>query len=184
MIISVKDSRNNFLLWLLGPTSSGKTTLAQAFTERMLNRNIPILHFDGDEIRDIFGTSLSFKKEDRMMVVKTLVHFSNKTVNSSINVVVSALTAHQCARDYIIENCHNLILGYVECSIDVCSQRDPKGIYKKAMNGEISTLIGVNTPYLPPKKIDFVVNTEHNDVKTSLNIIEKYLIKRGINYKL
>lgn len=173
-------SANKFVLWLMGPTSSGKTSIAHAFYEKMIaERNIPILHYDGDEIRDMFGASLGFEKNDRMKVVKTLVHFANKSVRAGIPALVSALTANHDAREYIAHNVDNLIVGYIQCSIETCIRRDPKGLYQKALKGEIDTLPGVNTLYLPPDKFDFIINTEDSDTQQSVDIIENYLRERG-----
>ena len=103
--------------------------------EILTKNNLLILHYDGDEIRDFFGRNFGFTEENRGMVVKTLVHLAEKANNAGINVIVSALTAHQTARQYTQERLSNLIVTYVDCPIEVCAERDPKGLYKKAKNG-------------------------------------------------
>lgn len=162
------------VLWLMGPTSSGKTTLATKFVERQRNKGIPVIHFDGDEVRDFFGDSLGFAGEDRLRVVKTLVHLVNKAAEAGVHVVVSALTANDDARRYVAANIANLSIGYVECSIDVCASRDPKGLYARAKNGEIATLVGFNSTYLPPEHPDIILNTENSDVESVVHQIEEY----------
>ena len=92
----------------MGPTSSGKTTLARLFYQRLLFASDFTLHFDGDEVRDTFGSNLGFSKKDRLLVVKTLVYASNKGLEAGANVVVSALTAFEDARLYIKKNVHKL----------------------------------------------------------------------------
>jgi adenylylsulfate kinase len=88
---------------------------------------------------------------------------------------VSALTAHQSARDYIEDKLPNLQIGYVKCSIETCSARDPKGLYAKAKNGEIATLIGYNTKYIPPTNPDIVLDTEIFGVEENTLKLLKYL---------
>ena len=107
-----------YLLWLLGPTSSGKTTIAKAFLEHLRAKGEFVIHYDGDEVRNLFGSSLGFSKDERLKVVKTLVLLANKAVDAGVNVIVSALTAHENARNYLYNNAKNLIVAYVECSIE------------------------------------------------------------------
>ena len=82
-----------FVLWLLGPTSSGKTTIANDLLVSLRNKRTPVIHYDGDEIRDLFGETISFSAEDRHKVVSTIVHLANKASDAGLNVIVSALTA-------------------------------------------------------------------------------------------
>ena len=149
-----------FTLWLMGPTSGGKTTLAHHLCRRLLEKNISALNYDGDEVRDFFGGTLGFAPADRLRVVSTLTHLANKATASGINVVVSALTASDDARRLVHASVSNLIVGYVKCPIEVCAQRDPKGLYAKARDGESDTLIGVNSDYLPPENPDIIIETK------------------------
>lgn len=155
------------VLWIMGPTASGKTTVGREVAKILLEKGIPVIHYDGDEVRKFFGPNFGFAKEDRLRVVKTLSHLANKALESELNVVVSALTANDDARSYIMANVQNMILIYLDCSLDKCIERDYKGLYKKAMNGEIQTLAGVNTPYQPLVNPDIVINTEKMTVENS-----------------
>ncbi len=148
------------VLWLLGPTSAGKTTLATRVVADLRTNGIPAILFDGDEVRDFFGDELGFGADSRLRVVSILVHLANKAADAGLNVVVAALTAGQDARAYVRENVRNLTIGYVACSIQGCAQRDPKGLYRKAMRGEIDTLIGYNSAYQPPESPDLILDTE------------------------
>lgn len=153
-------SGSGTVLWLLGPTSAGKTTLAMRIVADLRKHGISAIHFDGDEIRAFFGADLGFGAECRLRVVSTLVHLANKAAGAGLHVVVSALTAGEDARAYVRANVRALTLAYVACSIQTCARRDPKGLYRKAMSGEIDTLIGYNTEYRPPEDPDLVLDTE------------------------
>jgi adenylylsulfate kinase len=153
-------SQSGSVLWLLGPTSSGKTTLATAVVASLREHGIPAIFYDGDEVRDLFGSDLGFSADNRLRVVSVLTHLANKAAEAGLHVVVAALTAGQEARDYVRNNVKNLKIGYIACSIDACAQRDPKGLYKKAIRGEIDTLIGYNSEYRPPDCPDLVLETE------------------------
>lgn len=153
-----------FVLWIMGPTSSGKTTIARRVVEILRERGILVIDYDGDEVRDFFGPMLGFEKEDRLRVVRTIGQLANKAVNSGINVVVSALTANDDARAYVKGNVKNVILVYLDCSIEKCIERDTKGLYRKALGGEIATVIGINAAYKPFEGSDITINTENMSV--------------------
>lgn len=164
------------VLWLLGPTSAGKTTLATRVVADLRKNGIPAILFDGDEVRDFFGDGLGFSPDSRLRVVSILVHLANKAADAGLNVVVAALTAGHDTRTYVRENVKNLTIGYVACSIQGCAQRDPKGLYRKAMRGEIDTLIGYNSAYQPPDSPDLVLDTEsHSLDELAARIVASYV---------
>jgi len=168
-----------FVLWLLGPTSAGKTTIATELSMSLRMKNIPVIHYDGDEVRNFFGDCLGFSAEERLRVVNTIVYLATKSVDAGLNVVVSALTANQNARKLVRDSFKQLVVGYVKCSIEECIQRDPKGLYGKAEKGEIDTVIGYNDEYSVPKDADIVLNTELFTSKEITFQLETFLIKNG-----
>ena len=159
----------------MGPTSSGKTTLAELLNARLLNDGVSTLHFEGDEVRDFFGENHGFTQTDRLRVVSTLVHLTNKATIAGVNVIVSALTANENARQLVKNTVSNLIVGNVRCPIETCAERDPKGLYAKAQNGEIDTLIGVNSEYRPPESPDITLETEARSPEQVVDDIIEFL---------
>lgn len=168
-----------FTLWLMGPTSSGKTTLAELLSARLHDESVTTLHYDGDEIRDWFGENHGFTPADRLRVVGTLVDLANKATAAGINVIVSALTANEGARKLVHEKVSGLVVGYVKCSIEVCAERDPKGLYAMAQNGEIETLIGINSEYHPPENPDLTIDTVALSPDQAIDSIVAYLHQAG-----
>jgi adenylylsulfate kinase len=164
-----------YTLWLMGPTSSGKSTIAESFAKTLQQENHSILHYDGDEIRDLFGKDFGFNEGNRGRVVETLSHLAKKANNAGIDVIVSALTAHQSARAYIKDQLPNLLIGYVKCPIEVCAERDPKGLYEKARNGEIDTLIGYNSEYIAPGSPDIILDTLSSNIEDNVQQLIKFL---------
>ncbi len=148
------------VIWLMGPTSSGKTTLAEYFVQQWRAQGRVVIHYDGDEIRNFFGSSHGFAEKDRLQVVRTLTKLANKAAAAGVLCVVSALTAHPDAREHVRSTISSLLLGYIRCSIDECARRDPKGLYAQAKKGEINTLIGWNKRYEPPENPDIILDTE------------------------
>jgi adenylylsulfate kinase len=166
-------------LWILGPTSSGKSTIAEIVCRLWRQEGAAVLHFDGDELRDLFGAGLSFDPEDRLKVVKSLVHFANKCADAGVCAVVSALTANPDAREYVFANTRNLVVCSLQCSIEACAERDPKQLYEKARRGEIQTLIGYNAPYMPPARADMCIDSEGGSPEEAAAMILRLLRQRS-----
>ena len=95
-------------IWLMGPTSSGKTTISKKLVDFLHKSNFLIVHYDGDEIRNLFGEGFNFTEKNRFLVIKTLVYLANKANQSGIPAIISALTAHKNAREYVKANIKNL----------------------------------------------------------------------------
>lgn len=164
-----------FALWLLGPTSGGKTTVAEKLTEHLRTKGVTVLHYDGDEVRNFFGENHGFEPSDRMRVVSTLIHLANKATESGTNVIISALTANEDARRRVLSDVSGLITGYIKCPIKVCAARDPKGLYARARSGEIDTLIGLNSEYRAPQNPDIVIDTDSLSPEEAVNALIEHL---------
>lgn len=173
-----KTDKRPVALWLLGPTSSGKTTISTDFVKQIRSENIPVIHYDGDEVRDFFGPDHGFDPSDRLRVVKTLVHLANKARDAGLNVIVSALTANSDARSYVYDHLKNAFFVHIACPKDICASRDPKGLYRKAKNGEIDTLIGFNTEYVPPEHPDLTIDTASCSVKRSAGLLRDFFFSK------
>lgn len=174
------QAKKGIIFWLLGLTSSGKTSVAKRIVEKLDKSGIKLVHYDGDEVRDMFGSEFGFSADDRLRVVKNLVYLANKSASQGFNAIVSALTAYEDARKYVRENIEKLVMIFLECSKEEAARRDPKGLYRKAKNSEIKTLIGFNTTYKIPECVDLTVNTEKNSVEKSADKIIDFMIKKNL----
>jgi len=169
------------VFWMMGPTSAGKTTLANALATRIQETySIPVVHWDGDQIRDLFGDQIDFSSESRGLVVRTLVTNAKTTSRSGVCTIVSALTAHQEARELVKKTLETLINVYVHCPIDICAERDPKGLYHRAKAGEIDTLIGFNTKYLAPANPDITIDTSIANIESCIDKCIGFIESRDI----
>jgi adenylylsulfate kinase len=177
----VKKKKEGNVLWLLGPSSSGKTTIGQEVARYRNDMGVSTLHFDGDEIRGFFGGNLGFKDEDRLRAVSICVHLANKAAAVGVDVVVSALTAREDARSLVKQSTKNLILIYLSCPVDVCIARDSRGIYAKALSGQVDkdTVIGLSTPYLAPKQFDLMIETDQHPIDVCVSSVLTHLHRRG-----
>lgn len=163
----------------MGPTSSGKTTIGQAYTSYLRGLSLPSIHFDGDEFRSILGSTLGITPEDRFKNVSLCVHMANKCLEAGLNVVVSALTAHDTARQFVAENVKNLVVIYLDCPLEIRMQRDSRGLYRKVAVGEIKadTVIGMGAPYLAPENPDIILNSSELAVKESVAAIHEWVLR-------
>lgn len=174
-------NKKPFVLWLMGPTSAGKTTTGRLFVDNMRDAGIPAIHYDGDEIRSFFGDTLGFRPEDRLRAVSTCAHLASKAAEAGLNVVVSALTANDDARAFVRENVPNLVLGYLQCPIDVCIERDSRGLYRKVREGKVDpkTLIGLDDPYNAPQDPDIIIDTSVHAPEESVEVMKRWLSESG-----
>ena len=171
----------NPVVWLMGPTSAGKTTLARALCERLRARGgVPIINWDGDQVRDILGDILDFTPESRLQVVHTLATLALSTAQAGVLTIVSALTAHDDARQLIRDLLPHLLIVYVKCSVETCMERDPKGLYRQAAAGKIDTLIGYNSDYTPPQTPDLELDTSSENIETCVQQLVDFLGGHGV----
>ena len=170
-----------FILWLMGPTSAGKTTIGREVVKKFRSFNIPVIQFDGDETRSLFGKALTFSPEDRLQNVSACVYLANKASEAGLHVVVSALTAHQDARDYVAKTVNNLFIVYLRCPLDVCIERDSRGLYRGVREGKIDpkSLIGLEKPYPNVSNADMTINTDQHTPEEIVSIIIECLIEEG-----
>lgn len=111
--------------------------------------------------------------------MRALVHLANKTSDAGLIVVVAALTANEDARALVSDQVNRLLVGSVQCAIEICAERDPKGLYAQAERGEIKTLIGVNGEYAAPENPDIVLDTESDSVSVLVDRLENLLQNQG-----
>lgn len=170
--------KSSFTVWLTGLPCSGKTTIAKELIQHFESH-----HLDGDIVRKSLCKDLGFTKEDR---VENLCRVSilAKTLNAAgMNVVASFITPYESVREEIrqrIEESSRFVLVYVKCSLKTCMERDSKGMYQKALKGEIKEFTGVSSPYDSPERADVIVDTERLSPQESANKILAYLYKKRL----
>jgi adenylyl-sulfate kinase len=138
------------VFWLFGRSGAGKTTLAQRLREGMLDRKIPVVCLDGDEMRAALCSDLGFKPEARLENHRRIAEIARLLSDQGLNVVVSTMAPEHEQRDLVSGILgEKLVWFYIHAPLDVCMTRDPKGIYKRAQAGQIKQLI--NYPFEVPR---------------------------------
>lgn len=169
--------KKSFNLWLTGFPCSGKTTTAVALKEMFDEMQIPIVHLDGDVVRKGLCSDLGFGKEDREENNRRIIHISEIIVSSGIPVITTFISPYKTTREFARTVIPNFILVFIDTPLEVCMQRDVKGMYKKAQAGEIKNFTGVDDIYEKPEDPELVIPTEGHTVEENLEMIIKYLLE-------
>ena len=149
------------VIWLYGLSGSGKSTLANKLEKRLFELGNKTYILDGDNTRYGLTKGLGFSREDRDENIRRVAETANLMADAGLIVICSFITPFEQQRELIrtILNNQNQISVFVDCDVEVCEKRDPKGLYKKARNGEISNFTGISSPFEAPKNPDIIVNT-------------------------
>ncbi len=166
-------------LWLTGLSGSGKSTIAQKFSELFYESNINEFVLDGDNIRHGLCSNLGFSPSDRQENVRRISETAKILNEAGVSVICPVISPYakdrSMARNIIGD--HKFIEVYCDCGLKTCEERDVKGLYKMARQGKISNFTGISAPYEIPVSPDIHVDTENLSVHESALIISKYLNK-------
>ncbi|MFD0590225.1 adenylyl-sulfate kinase [Paenibacillus sp. GCM10027627] len=157
--------RQGKTIWLTGLPSSGKTTTARALTEAFRAKGHAVECLDGDELRQALGRELGFSREDRMENVRRAVYICRMLNRNGITAVVAMISPYAEMREYARVQLDYFTEVYVECPLEECIRRDVKGLYARAIAGEIPSFTGVSDRYEPPAHPDIVVRTDLSSVE-------------------
>jgi len=165
-----------FVLWFTGLSGSGKSTLSNAVYDRLKKAGYKIERLDGDKVRSIFPKT-GFSKQERNNHIRRIGFLASMLEKNGVMVIASFISPYEETRQFVKNLCSNLIVVHVAAPIDVCEERDPKGMYKKARKGEIKNFTGIDAPYEKPKNPDIYIDTSKQTVDESVAVIMKYLHK-------
>ena len=157
-----------FTLWFTGLPSSGKSTLARRVEEVLLERGMNVEVLDGDEVRENLSKGLGYSKEDRDTNIRRIGFVAKLLSRNGTVAITAAISPYREVRDEMRRAIGRFVEVYVACPIDVLKERDVKGLYKKALAGEIKHFTGVDDPYEPPLKPEVVVASDRESVDESV----------------
>ncbi len=168
-----------FVLWFTGLSGSGKTTLATHLNELMKKKGYNVEILDGDEIRKGLSRDLGFSKEDREKHNERVMYVAKLLSRNGVITLVPLISPYREIREKAREEIDNFVEIYVRCPLDVLIKRDTKGLYKKALAGEIKNLTGLQDTYEEPLNPDIVIDTDKLSIEESVNTIISQLKKKG-----
>jgi adenylylsulfate kinase len=168
-----------FTIWFTGLSGSGKSTLSEVIEQHMkaLGRNVEVL--DGDIVRTHLSKGLGFSREDRDTNIKRIGFVCNLLTRNGVICISAAIAPYREARDWARKEIGNFVEVYVRCPIDVCRQRDVKGLYKLVDEGKIKNFTGVDDPYEEPLHPELIVETDTETVDESVARIFAKLTQLG-----
>jgi adenylylsulfate kinase len=166
------------LLWFTGLSGSGKSTLAVQLEAQLFERGFKTYLLDGDNIRAGLNKDLNFSDEARVENIRRIGEVSKLMLDSGIIVLSAFISPFNADRDQVkqIVGSDNYIEIFVDTPIEICEQRDVKGLYKKARAGEIKNFTGIDSPYEKPKNPDVVVHTDRMSVDDSLDLLLNFVL--------
>ena len=177
------NGHGSFLIWFTGLSGSGKSTIANALETKLFESGIKTYSLDGDNIRKGINNDLSFSPKDRTENIRRIAEVSNLFVDAGIVVLAAFVSPYIKDRERIKEivGGDNFIEIFVNTSIEECEKRDVKGLYKKARQGEIKNMTGIDAPYEAPINPDIEIKTEQLTIEQSVDIIIKFIKKKMKN---
>ncbi len=172
-----KNNHHSFVLWFTGLSGSGKSTLANEVAKTLFEQNIHCYVLDGDNVRHGLNSDLGFSAKDRTENIRRIGEVAKLFVDSGQIVLTAFISPFHQDRQLVRNKLEQdeFVEVYVRCPLETCEQRDPKGLYKKARNGEIRDFTGIDSPYEPPLSPDVVVDTDQHSIDQCVQQIISYL---------
>ena len=169
------NNDTGFVLWLTGLSGAGKSTVASALAPRLLERGHRVEVLDGDEVRTNLCQGLGFSRQDRDTNIARIGYVAGKLAKHGVAVVVAAISPYRQARDKVRQSVTNFVEVHVAAPVSTCAARDVKGLYAKALAGEIKNFTGISDPYEPPVEPEIVLHTDHEEVDESVERVLDWL---------
>jgi adenylyl-sulfate kinase len=160
-----------FTVWLTGMSGAGKTTLSQGLMVRFREGRAKAELLDGDIIRTNLSRELGFSRADRDTNIRRIGFVAELLSRNGVIVVVAAISPYRETREDVKSRISQFVEVFVDCPIEVLAARDVKGLYLKAMSGEVGNFTGISDPYEPPLKADVVIHSDRESVDESLDKI-------------
>lgn len=168
-------SKKGVVVWLTGLPCSGKTTISKELEEYFRGKNLPVQRLDGDVVRQTVNSDLGFSKKDRDENIRRVTHIANMLSENGVNVIVAFVSPYRKMRNFARKTCPNFVEVFVKCDLEECQRRDVKGMYRKALAGEIQDFTGVQDPYEAPADPELTLETDQHTPEENTAEITKFL---------
>lgn len=170
-----------FTLWFTGLSGAGKTTISHLVETELRGRGSRVELLDGDVVRENLSKGLGFSKEDRDTNIRRIAFVADLLSRNGVPVITAAISPYEEIRDEARENMGDRFIEvYIEASVDVCAERDTKGLYAKAFAGEIKEFTGVSDPYEAPESPELRIKTEEESPEESAAKVVAYLDEKDL----
>jgi adenylylsulfate kinase len=179
---NLRSSHNSVLLWLTGFSGAGKSTLAHAIERRLYERNCATFVLDGDNVRHGLCSDLGFSQQDREENIRRVGEMAKLFVEAGVITITAFISPYIADRERVrsILPVGEFIEIYCRCPLEVCEERDVKGLYEKARKGLIADFTGISSPYEPPVNPEITVDTGTDDLDKCVGKVLEYLLQHQI----
>jgi adenylyl-sulfate kinase len=172
-------SDTGFTIWFTGLSGAGKSTLSEVIEQRLRARGRKVEVLDGDIVRTHLSKGLGFSREDRDINIKRIAFVCSMLTRNGVVCISAAISPYREAREWARKEIGNFVEVYVKCPLDVCRERDVKGLYKLVDEGKIKNFTGVDDPYEEPERPELVIHTDKETVEESIQRIFAKLEQLG-----
>jgi adenylylsulfate kinase len=162
------DQNGAFCVWLMGLSASGKTTLAQLLARELVQRGFTVEVLDGDIVRTTMSKGLGFTPKDRETNLRRIAARAQDLIRQQVVTIVAAICPYHAIREEVRRVIGEFVEVYLNCPLEVCISRDPKGLYRKALSGEIQHFTGIDDVFETPVRPDIEVTTHNENPEESL----------------
>lgn len=169
------NNQPGFVLWMTGLSGAGKTTIALILVEELKRRGLRVERLDGDVVRESLTRDLGFSKEDRDKNIERVSFVAKLLSRNGVGCVCSFISPYQAVRDQVRAETTNFIEVFVDAPLEVVKERDVKGLYEKAIAGEIPNFTGISDPFEAPEKPEIHVRTDQQTPEESAQVMLDYL---------
>jgi adenylylsulfate kinase len=168
--------KNGFAIWITGLPSSGKSTITNYVTKRLRDDyNIQIVHLESDELRKFLTPEPNYSAKERDWIYSVLGRLAHLLTSNGVNVIIDATANKREYRDSTRASIDKFLEIYARCPIEICQQRDAKGIYRKAQEGKTHSVPGIQEPYEEPNAAELVIESDRTSAEKAAMIIIKKL---------
>jgi len=169
-----------FTLWFTGMSGAGKSTISNLLAERLRQLGARFEVLDGDVVRTHLSKGLGFSKEDRDENIRRIGFVCELLSRNGVIAIAAAISPYRAVRDEVRSRIANFVEVYVECPVEVLAERDVKGLYRRALAGQIPQFTGISDPYEPPLHPEITVNSAQETPQESLERIWATLERLGL----
>lgn len=176
-----KNGHGAAVLWFTGLSASGKSCIAQALQMYLFEQGCQSYVLDGDNVRHGLNKDLGFSPADREENIRRIGEVAALFLDAGFIVSTAFISPYQADRDLVRQLCGDRFIEiFVDCPVDVCAQRDPKGLYQKAKEGKIPEFTGISAPYEAPANPEILLQTATHSIEECVTQITAYLREAGI----
>lgn len=178
--MNTNNKHTGFVLWMTGLSGAGKTTIALILVEELHKRGVKIERLDGDVVRESLTRDLGFSKEDRDKNIERVTFVAKLLSRNEVGCVCSFISPYQAQRDMVRSQTTNFLEVFIDAPLEVVMERDVKGLYQKAIAGQIPNFTGISDPFEAPTQPDIHIRTDRQTPAESAADILAYLEQAGL----